>query len=53
MDALLEKYRDQWSSLITADDYKYCLADLPAGELRFEDGSRVSRVDFAVPMPQE
>jgi hypothetical protein len=53
MDSLLEKYRDQWSMLITADDYKYSASDLPAGELRTADGSRVSREDFEVSMPQE
>lgn len=49
----MEKYRDQWSTLITADDYKYSPADLPPGELRFADGSRVSRKDFELNLPQQ
>jgi hypothetical protein len=52
MDSLLENYKDQWSMLITADDYKYSLSDLPS-QLRTAGGSLVSRRDFELPMAQE
>jgi hypothetical protein len=53
MDSLLEKYKDQWSLLITADDYRYSPADLPAAGLRSADGSRVTRHDFELQKPNE
>lgn len=52
MDYLLEKYRSEWSPIITADDYQYGLGEISPEVTATSDGTKVTRIDFQISNPK-